>query len=125
MEEEKKASTSKYANRTLKFDAFFNNFRRLLYESGKTQHELAVALNSGEATITRYMQGVRTPEIEYVYKIAMYFGISMETLLGIDYPMPNEMSKKAWTIGKLYEKASDDDKAVVNFILQKYMEGTS
>jgi len=61
----------------------FGQRLRYLRESKKmTQKELAKALNSSESTIGMYERGEREPNFETVGKIASYFGVSVDFLLG-------------------------------------------
>jgi len=57
--------------------------RGLREEKGLTQKELAQALGlNSKSTITNYEQNSRDPDYETLIKIAKYFGVSVDFLLG-------------------------------------------
>lgn len=52
-----------------------------------TQAKLAKYLSLGESTISFYESGKRTPDFDLLRKIAAYFNVTTDYLLGItDYP---------------------------------------
>ncbi len=67
---------SKYAQ------AFAQNLSALIKENGLTQGELAKALNIPQQTISRYVTGKREITLEYLCKIADYFGEDIDVLIG-------------------------------------------
>lgn len=62
---------------------FIKNLSNLLEENDITQRELAEKINVTEVTISRYLSGERSPRIEIVSKIADFFGVTTDYLLGI------------------------------------------
>lgn len=52
-------------------------------ECGYTQNEVADYLGCGRATITNYESGRRNPDIETLVKLAEYYEVSVDYLLGI------------------------------------------
>ena len=67
---------SKYAQ------AFAQNLSALMKENGMTQGELARAINVPQQTISRYVTGKREATLEYLCKIADYFGEDIDVLIG-------------------------------------------
>lgn len=63
-------------------EAFIKNLSILLEERNITQRELAEKIDVTEVTISRYLSGERSPRIEIVNKIANYFKVSVDYLLG-------------------------------------------
>lgn len=60
-----------------------NRLRKLREEKRLTQKELAQALGLGsKSTITNYEQNDRDPDYETLIKIAKYFEVSIDYLLG-------------------------------------------
>ena len=72
-------------------EKFIKNLSALLEEKGITQRELAEKIEVTEVTISRYLSGERSPRIEIVSKIAEYFKVTVDYLLGIerDYGVGN------------------------------------
>lgn len=61
-----------------------NVIRRLRAEKGITQEELADALGVGFQAVSKWECGTTTPDIALLPKIALYFGVSMDTLFSMD-----------------------------------------
>ena len=64
-------------------ESFIKILSILLEEKNITQRELADKINVTEVTISRYLSGERSPRIEIVNKIAEYFDVSIDYLLGV------------------------------------------
>lgn len=64
-------------------DNFIKKLSALLEEKNITQRELAEKINVTEVTISRYLSGERSPRIEIVNKIADFFNVSIDYLLGV------------------------------------------
>ena len=54
----------------------------IIKEKGITQKELAVILNTTEASISRYVNGLREPRLSVVCKMAKALNVSLDYLLG-------------------------------------------
>lgn len=63
--------------------SFSSILRSLIIESRLTQRELAVHLNIAPSTLGGYVQGKSEPDMETLVKIAQYFDVSTDYLLGI------------------------------------------
>ena len=67
---------SKYAQ------AFAQNLSALLKVNNMTQSQLAKTLNIPQQTVSRYASGKREITLEYLCKIADYFGEDVDVLIG-------------------------------------------
>ena len=105
-----------------KFEAFRKNLKALINNRGMNQADMASELGMSTAALSRYLNGVRSPNLEYVIKIANYFDISVDWLLGLTGErynvMPADLQEVAW----LYSLATKDDQNVVQAVLAKYRE---
>lgn len=63
---------------------FHTNLRFLRKRRGKTQDDLAFALNMKRSTLSGYENQVAEPPIDALLSIAAYFGIALDTLLKTD-----------------------------------------
>ncbi len=63
-------------------EIFTRRFNDLIKENGITKAELAKALDTSKALITIWTQGKSLPSIIYLVKIADYFNVSADYLLG-------------------------------------------
>lgn len=62
--------------------AFGQRLTQILSERHIIQKQLAFAIGETEVTISRYMQGARTPKATVVLEIAKYLHVSMDYLYG-------------------------------------------
>ena len=53
-------------------------------EKGLTQEQLAVELGVNSVTYLRYEKSQRTPPLEFIVKVAKYYGVSLDYLFGIN-----------------------------------------
>lgn len=107
-------------NRRLTFGAFRQNLRSLIESKGIMAKDLASEIQSTPATISRYLTQLRDPDLEYVYRISRYFGVTIDYLLGVNNDLKSDMSPEARHISELYSRASLEDQAVIKTVLRKY-----
>ncbi len=60
----------------------FVNLKKLRKEHGISQIKLALDLNTSQNTISRYETGDREPGIAELIKLAEYFDVSIDYLVG-------------------------------------------
>jgi transcriptional regulator with XRE-family HTH domain len=63
---------------------FAKKLTDLMKEHGISQNQLAKILSVKQQTISRYMKGEREPEIDTIIKIAKFFEVSTDYLLGLE-----------------------------------------
>lgn len=79
-------------------ELFIKRLRELIESRDMTQKELAKAIDITEVTISRYLSGDRKPRIDIIDKIAKYFNVSTDYLLGAisegknTYTVPEEFT---------------------------------
>lgn len=66
--------------------AFEERLKQLRKKKGITQEELGKILGVGKSTICQYERGTRKPDIEMLKRIAQFFGVSIDYLLGGSNP---------------------------------------
>ena len=65
---------------------FKKRFNEILQQSGKTQVEIAKALNVTKQCVNDYKTGKSVPSIETLYALCKYLDVSSDYLLGLtDY----------------------------------------
>lgn len=69
---------------------FAERLKTLRKSKGLTQLELAKILGVSTSTIGMYEQGRREPELNFVMKIASYFQVSSDFILGFDQDKDEE-----------------------------------
>ena len=63
---------------------FTSNIKFLRKRRGRTQDDVAVALNMKRSTLSGYENGVAQPGIDTLVAFSGYFNLSIDTLLKID-----------------------------------------
>ena len=84
--------------------------------------DLADAVETTPATISRYTTGMRDPEVEYLYRISKYFGVTIDFLLGLTDVKNSVFTDDADEVAYLYSFASERDRELIKTILKKYSE---
>ena len=56
----------------------YGKFERLLAERGVTAYQVAKETGISTATLTQWKQGLYTPKVDKIMKIADYFGVPLE-----------------------------------------------
>jgi transcriptional regulator with XRE-family HTH domain len=69
---------------------FASNIKFLRKRRGRTQDDVAVALNLKRSTLSGYENGVAQPGIEVLVSFSRYFNMSIDTMLKIDMPKLSE-----------------------------------
>ena len=69
---------------------FSKNLSRLRKHSKLTQYQLAEKLGFSRGQIANYEQGQREPDYETLWKIADFFNVSVDELLGRDKKNPSD-----------------------------------
>ena len=103
------------------FSLFSKNLKALLDSRGMTLSSLSDNVNITNATLSRYLLGLRRPSVEYVVALAKYFNVSVDWILGIqDDRYADVIDKSTAKMINLYTKSSPEDKRIVDMILSKY-----
>lgn len=100
---------------------FAQHLKALLDKRGINQNTLAEQLQTTEATISRYVNGIRTPNIETAVEIARVLNVSMDELCGVQTPAQARQAPDVGILVNCYEKASDADRQVLWTLLDRYM----
>lgn len=102
------------------FSAFRSNLRSLLSGHGYSLCSFSDAVKIPQPTISRYITGGRTPDLAYVVKIAEFFNVSIDWLLGFNGDKFDVMPQEIQDVATCYSLATQDDRRVVQAVLQKY-----
>lgn len=111
--------------------AFPSNLRSLMKERKITQKNLGDSIGKSRAVVGSYANGTANPDLATIVKIAKYFSVSVDFLLGESpYTRPDIAQLTAEDMGlseesakRLFELAQSDDKIshmkkqVLNFLL--------
>ena len=84
---------------------FGERLRSLREKKRITQKELAKLFKIAESTVSMYERGEREPNFEIVNKLANFFGVSIDYLLGrTDDPTPPQKSKPYYALTEKDER---------------------
>lgn len=111
---------------------FSSNLIKLRKSLKKTQVEMANILNISRAAYGSYEQGTREPDMEMLQKIANFFNVTIDYLLGrseFQYNNVNLQDNTVISIGRGGERVvyeiSDEDAAIVNAFIEKMAKKNS
>lgn len=100
---------------------FAKQFKELIDKRGLTQRAVAERINTTETTISRYVSGDRTPNIETAVELASVLGVTLDILVGADLPAAGRTPPDVNILAACYEKASIADRQVLWSLLDRYM----
>lgn len=100
---------------------FAKQFKELIDKRGLTQRAVAERINTTETTISRYVSGDRTPNIETAVELASVLGVTLDVLVGADLPAASRTPPDVNILVACYEKASIVDRQVLWSLLDRYM----
>lgn len=81
------------------------NLKELRSQKGATQDDMAALLKIKRQTYSAYERGVSVPDINALIKMAEFFGISVDELLGIKKDRPEE----GQPLSELFSDLSEDE----------------
>ena len=62
-----------------------NNLKTIRKQTNKTQEEIARLLNTSQTTYSKYEAGIHEPNLETLCKLADYYNVSLDYLIGRDF----------------------------------------
>lgn len=80
---------------TNKNEVFLHRFRELVYEDAKSQDELAREFGASRQTVSKWMLGESIPDIDALIKMAKYYNVSADYLLGLSDTVSVDVNVKA------------------------------
>ncbi len=84
-----------------------------------SRKDLATVLNISVSTLGMYEQGRREPNIDMLIKIANYFDVSIDFLVGRSFKNENnEVLTEALHVKNQIEKLPQGYKDIINFMLE-------
>lgn len=89
-----------------------NNIRALRKEAGLTMKQLGAIMGVSESTISLYETGKNEPDISMLKRMAEYFGVSIDTLLGCNSFANAQEAKK-----QLPAQGEELDESLVSMLL--------
>lgn len=102
------------------WSVFRSNLQQLMDSYGFLQRDFARELNLSTTSISRYLSGLSTPDLVSVWRIADYFDVTIDWLLGRMPSRFDSIPDKQREVLNKYSAANPSDRLVIDTILQKY-----
>lgn len=99
---------------------FQKRLRSLINSRGYSITALAPEIGITSATLSRYTTGSRVPDLKCILKIASFFKVSIDWLVGYNGDKYDILPQEVQDIADLYSIATEDDRRVVQAVLNKY-----
>ena len=84
---------------------FAKQFKELIDKRGLTQRAVAERINTTETTISRYVSGDRTPNIETAVELASVLGVTLDVLVGADLPAAKPHTARRQHLSRLLRES--------------------
>lgn len=101
--------------------AFQEQLKTLISQRGLTQRIVAEKMDTTETTISRYVSGDRTPNLETLVALAQVLNVSLDDLTGMDPPSKPRQAPDISILISCYQRASDADRGVIWAVFDRYM----
>ena len=98
---------------------FSDRLNALICARDLTNAQVSKDTGVSAPSITKYRTHTGLPDIRCIYKLAQYFGVSIDWLLGLE-DTPAAQSVRDEDFLHLYSIASPDDRYIVHAVLDKY-----
>lgn len=102
------------------FTRFKENLTALIESRGITYVDLSAETNMAPTTLHRYVSGSRTPDLSNLVRLADYFNVSLDWLLGLSGERYNIMPQELQDVADLYSLSTPEDRRVIQAVLGKY-----
>lgn len=99
---------------------FSSRLKQLIDSHGTNGKEVAPEIGISEAAVSRYLRMLRIPDVNSIIKIAEYFNVSTDWLLGMTDDPYDTFASDIREFVSLYKVASEDDKYIISAVLKKY-----
>lgn len=94
-----------------------DRLRSLRERMGLNQGEAAKKMGIVRTTYSNYEAGNREPDNETLIKMAKFFDVSVDYLLGIDKPIINDQAKN--DVLEKYSRLPQDEKKLIDDMIRK------
>lgn len=95
---------------------FARKLQGLLEETGVQQKDLAQAINITEVTISRYINEARAPQVAILEKIAEFFQVSTDYLLGRETGQKNNHIEGLSLCDEIKDLSEEQKQDVLDYI---------
>lgn len=99
------------------------NLKTLRKKHNVSQQKLALAVNTSQQSINNYENNDIEPNIEMLKRIAIYFNVSIDYLVGrtfLEAPRPIDLSDEDMTLLRKYHTLKPDEIACVKHVIDTF-----
>ena len=102
---------------------FATRLRELRKSNNVSQQKLSKYLNFGYTAIANYESGRNQPSLDTVKKIAQYFGVTVDYLIGAsDYPRrENDITDKESELLGIFRRINEEEKEALLKIISQHI----
>lgn len=99
-------------------------FRRLLQEHGLTAYKFSRETGIAQSTLSDWKTGKSQPRADKLKKIADYFNVSVDYLMGNEQKkepegeIPFELTQDEYELLKLYRKSTPEERKLLEYLLK-------
>ena len=95
---------------------FKEKIKELMNSRNVSQRELANELNITESAMSRYISGERKPRVDILTKLARYFDVSIEELIGVENEISDFMELRGLVARSASSLTNDEIKELLNIL---------
>ena len=95
---------------------FKEKIKELMNSRNVSQRELANAINITESAMSRYISGERKPRVDILTKLARYFDVSIEELIGVENEISDFMELRGLVARSASSLTNDEIKELLNIL---------
>ena len=99
---------------------FPQRLRECRKQRGLSLQKLATVFNMSHCTLSKYETGTRRPDTEMLIKLAEYFGVTTDYLLGISDSPYGQLLAVQYSSSKLPPEAQHELDSYVEYLTDKY-----
>lgn len=101
-------------------EVFSQRITKLIESNGTNQRNFAISLGLNNGTVSRWMNGIRLPNIEYLIDIHNKYHVSIDWLVGLGDDITSKLNPELQELVDLFNIAKPEDKKVIMTILERY-----
>ncbi len=106
------------------------NLRKLRLSKGISQQQLADVIETTQQSINKYENHSTEPDIDTLIKLADYFGVTVDFLIGhhtssetASSPVEPLLTKEEITLIENYRNISKEERESIHLVLKNYLKG--
>lgn len=102
----------------------YERFMELLKKHNTTPYKVSKDTGISQTTLSAWKNGISTPKADKLKKIADYFNVSVDYLMGNEQKkepegeIPFELTEEEYKLLKLYRKSTPEEQKLLEYLLK-------